>query len=965
MDPAASDSQTAQQGQTNLSDIQNYLASFNKEISDHTGQSFTQSSGNTAGFSVQNFQGTGFNQSQQFPTEVNVSYFQGQQGGFAQGTQFQQAGGDFQGFTSYDFQSAAGAAGNSAGGPMQGQGQGGPQIVQVSGEAGAGGQGVVTVPVSQQPGASGSSPLLGTAQQAQNIVTGQTLGQSQGDNLVSDSVVQALASVAANAIQVPGEMGNTNSSVTPQLVAIQNTANASQPQIIPVSGAPGGDNTSLNAPQAGSLQMLADVTSGQHSQPAAATNVTPVTSSAQQANANSVMLNTGNAYQTVTIVPSENNQGGEISYVLIVSQPGEENKDMSVYDFKEDKGGEIQEEESEDLGDGMRKIKILPKKPGQQSTSVLMCNYCNYTSPKRYLLTRHMRSHSEERPHKCSICERGFKTIASLQNHINTHTGVRPHKCKECDAAFTTSGELVRHVRYRHSFIKPHKCPECDYASVELSKLKRHIRSHTGERPYQCPHCTYASPDTYKLKRHLRIHTGEKPYECDICHARFTQSNSLKAHRLIHSGSKPIYQCELCPTTCGRKTDLKIHVQKLHTSDKPLPCKKCPKSFPDRYSYKLHMKTHDGEKCFKCDFCPYAALSQRFLETHMLTHTGEKPFECDECDQSFRQKQLLRRHKNLYHTPGYQPPPKKDLIHDCPECPKAFAHKGNLMRHMVQHDPNNPDYQQAAADADANPDDDEEEEDISVDTQQIVQAVVEAYHEGVQSGAIHTDDEDDSALPQQQLDFQQTSHQFGRHPNKRGRPRKHSDLQMELQDSDGQGGQQVILLQIDSGHVIQMQPEQVQQLRLADVGLNQHSLEETETEEEEGEPQALDAATPVTSPQKDGDLTVTPTRRSTRRSSSRRGTEGEGEISEEVSPEVDTPTRQTRSTRKRTASGTPEEVGTPAKRQAGPQGTPRRGRGKGDNPGEDEKKREEQKKKDIETCFGFDIEGGNQDNPQQ
>jgi uncharacterized Zn-finger protein len=58
-----------------------------------------------------------------------------------------------------------------------------------------------------------------------------------------------------------------------------------------------------------------------------------------------------------------------------------------------------------------------------QVTQAHMCNYCNYTTPKRYLLSRHMKSHSEERPHKCSVCERGFKTLASLQNHVNTHTG--------------------------------------------------------------------------------------------------------------------------------------------------------------------------------------------------------------------------------------------------------------------------------------------------------------------------------------------------------------------------------------------------------------------------------------------------------------------------------------------------------------------------------------------------------------
>lgn len=194
-----------------------------------------------------------------------------------------------------------------------------------------------------------------------------------------------------------------------------------------------------------------------------------------------------------------------------------------VFDFAGDADGE-------DIGHKDKIVKI-------KSEQVHMCNYCTYTSPKRYLLSRHMKSHSEDRPYKCSVCERGFKTFASLQNHVNTHTGTKPHACKFCESCFTTSGELVRHVRYRHTHEKPHKCGECDYASVELSKLKRHIRCHTGERPYQCPHCTYASPDTFKLKRHLRIHTGEKPYECDVCHARFTQSNSLKAHKLIHNGN--------------------------------------------------------------------------------------------------------------------------------------------------------------------------------------------------------------------------------------------------------------------------------------------------------------------------------------------------------------------------------------------------------------------------------------------
>lgn len=156
---------------------------------------------------------------------------------------------------------------------------------------------------------------------------------------------------------------------------------------------------------------------------------------------------------------------------------------------------------------------------------------------------------------------------------------------------------------------------------------------------------------------------------------------------MIHSvGEKPVFQCELCPTTCGRKTDLRIHVQKLHTSDVPIKCKRCDNEFPDRYSYKIHAKTHEGEKCYRCELCAYASISARHLESHMLIHSDQKPFKCQFCEQTFRQKQLLKRHENIYHNPDYVAVTPREKTHNCPTCDKAFRHKGNLMRHMASHD---------------------------------------------------------------------------------------------------------------------------------------------------------------------------------------------------------------------------------------------------------------------------------------
>jgi hypothetical protein len=70
--------------------------------------------------------------------------------------------------------------------------------------------------------------------------------------------------------------------------------------------------------------------------------------------------------------------------------------------------------------------------------------FSNYTTAKKYLLQRHLKSHSTERPHKCrsriearsnisfqhyysgGYCERSFKTTIQLTNHVNTHLGVKP-----------------------------------------------------------------------------------------------------------------------------------------------------------------------------------------------------------------------------------------------------------------------------------------------------------------------------------------------------------------------------------------------------------------------------------------------------------------------------------------------------------------------------------------------------------
>ena len=99
---------------------------------------------------------------------------------------------------------------------------------------------------------------------------------------------------------------------------------------------------------------------------------------------------------------------------------------------------------------------------------------------------------------------------------------------------------------------------------------------------------------------------------------------------------------------------------------------------------------------------------------------------CEMCDMSFRQKQLLKRHVNIYHNPDYVPSEPREKVHHCTECGRSFVHNTNLMRHMLIHDPDNPIYQQylQQGDSDDNLEEEEDEDGEEDNTQDGLEGIV-------------------------------------------------------------------------------------------------------------------------------------------------------------------------------------------------------------------------------------------------
>ncbi len=189
-------------------------------------------------------------------------------------------------------------------------------------------------------------------------------------------------------------------------------------------------------------------------------------------------------------------------------------------------------------------------------------------------MSRHMRSHTKEKPWRCTVsqCEKHFFTKDSMEKHVNSvHKKLRDQACEICEKLFSDNYKRKRHMdvvhkglghlyNYNHTVNNPTPCSFCDKLFLNSHLLKRHVDAvHHKLKPFSCTLCDRSFSTRAHLKRHISFHSSEKPFSCSLCQKHFYTKDCLKKHtKLVHKNVEP-FSGKMCDTLLNDRQGFDHH----------------------------------------------------------------------------------------------------------------------------------------------------------------------------------------------------------------------------------------------------------------------------------------------------------------------------------------------------------------------------------------------------------------------
>ncbi|KAJ8041195.1 Ras-responsive element-binding protein 1 [Holothuria leucospilota] len=349
--------------------------------------------------------------------------------------------------------------------------------------------------------------------------------------------------------------------------------------------------------------------------------------------------------------------------------------------------------------DGASRYKEPYKKFYSPLLDALVCPHCLRLFKKGSRLKTHIRSHTKERPFRCSMCSAAFTQSSSLDEHmIRRHYeeedpgmeqneikyGITPMQIKLKHRDQTTSSILKNCLQSKDSQDKksvmegactvggkigrstgtPPNGPSSD-SSIELSSVSKMIAATNSNNfqqymPSQIIRQTVGDPQSYQ--RSLKL--AESPTDLSM-----SEDNVFS-----HEGNLVIAENQ-------ESVDVASEGDSRENGED--------------YDTEELLKMSRSSKLESRQTCPYCQRKFPWvssLRRHLITHTGLKPYECPHCGATFSTKSNCERHINRRHQGQKNGEEELEMVQKdpfkCKECNEAaFSTRRKLQRHYREEHP--------------------------------------------------------------------------------------------------------------------------------------------------------------------------------------------------------------------------------------------------------------------------------------
>uniref|UniRef100_A0A671PVN3 Zinc finger protein 462-like n=1 Tax=Sinocyclocheilus anshuiensis TaxID=1608454 RepID=A0A671PVN3_9TELE len=321
--------------------------------------------------------------------------------------------------------------------------------------------------------------------------------------------------------------------------------------------------------------------------------------------------------------------------------------------------------------------------------------------------------------HPCSMCNRMFMSMQGLRSHERSHSAVAlvnrndKYSCQYCQFASPFRHNLDRHIQSHHGHQKPFRCKFCPFKSSYLSRLKSHLhKAHAGEHTYKCVSCLFSTMTIIQLKEHSLQEHGEtltlpklragatlrstrpntehksagylEPADVQQQLSHFQLASRVQAD--VSSSPPPplespvpqarpdsILTCEFCEFSSGYMQSLRRHYRDRHGGKKLFKCKDCSFFTCYKSTFTLHVEgghtsgPEETPKDLRCPFCLYHTKHKSSMIDHIVLHREERVVPLE-----------VSRSKLSRHLEG--------LVFRCHKCTFTCSSEPNLQQHIQKHE---------------------------------------------------------------------------------------------------------------------------------------------------------------------------------------------------------------------------------------------------------------------------------------